>query len=308
MTNRFLLPVLLLGIVLVACKQDRGQPDAGVTKPLSSKPASDPRAKLPPLPTATPMAETASPLGIPPDVLKVLDDMDRTFARSTSRHIKIDGHLAMISSSKGYRSQFSIEMKLQFPNLMNIAGRETMEGNDGNPQSPWQSNESKWSIVCDGKQMVFTGRHAAVLPAPATLDDVLDGEIEIANWGANALINCFLKTKPSEAFKRELRRARIVRRAGGQIDLELVTPPPLPIVQRRNLAPFVSITQQIALDDRQMIPKRCRTDTTELTREVYRTISPGANVSITESFFEIVVTSANLKADFSGEESFVIRQ
>ena len=320
MTNRLLLSVLLLGIVLLACERDRGQPDVGVTKSPSPKATSDPRLKLPPLPTATPPTGslvpgaatgaptigTAQTLGISPDVMSVLDEMDQGFAKSKSRHIQLDGRIVMISSVKGYRSQFTIEMKLKFPNLMNIVGRDTMEVNDGKAESPWEPAESLWAIVCDGKQMVIKGPRAGVRSAPATLDDVLDGEIEIANWGSNALINSFLKTRPSDAFKQQLRGARVVRRSADQIDLELVTPPPLPIVQRRNLAPYVNIIQQITLDGRQMIPKRCRTDTTELTRDVYRSGAPGSPVSIKESFFEIVVTSANLNADFSNEKPFVI--
>jgi len=311
---RQVMSVAFLGLLLLACKQDRGEPDLGVRKPMPPPPGlrtSAPTIALTPVTTSTAAAAeakaTTQPAAIPPEVASVFDEMDRAFASSKSRKVGIRSRIEMISSARGYRAQSAIEMSLQFPNLLNLRVAEVGESCDRETTTVWSKFESPRSgILSDGKTMLLKKGFVLTQKAPASLDEVIDEQIEIGAWGDNPLATCFLRTRPSDAFKKTLQRARLLQYTADQIDLELVTAAPLPVRQRNEIAESFGIVQHLTVDTRTMTPKRCVVDLTELSREIYRRGSRKQDVAVERAFLELVVLEANLKADFTGQDVFVI--
>jgi hypothetical protein len=257
--------------------------------------------------TVSQATETTHPADIPPEVARVFEEMDRAFADSKSRSVVIRTRIEMMSAIRGYRAQVVLDMKLQFPNLMDIRMTEAGEVNDRATTTAWTRIESpRAGMLCDGKKILMMKGFMLTQDAPASLDAVLDEQVEIGAWGDNAIASCFLKTRPSDAFKKDLKRARLLQYTPEQIDLELVTAAPRSIREKNNIPWSFDLVQHVILDGRTMIPRRCHIDHKELAREIYRRGDPPKDVAIENALTDIVVASVDLKANFAGQEIFVM--
>jgi len=304
--------MLLVGMMAFSCKgQDRGQPDVGVTKPLPPSAKSTPPFVLPPVTTSTATAaeaeETTEPADIPPEVASVFDEMDYAFRDSTARSVTLKVYLEMISSVRGFRTITTIDMKLQFPNKMDIRVMETGEVNDRATTGGWTKFEGPVSgLLCDGTTLLLKKGFVIKQAAPASLDALLAEQLEIGAWGDNSLATCFLKTRPSTAFKRNLKRARLLEYDEEKIILELVTVPPLGIRQRNNIPLSFDLVQYLVLNGRTKLPTRCHIDHTALGQEIYRRGELRRDAKMEKGTLDIVVNQVNLKESFAGKGLFVL--
>lgn len=297
-------------------KQPTRSPTPTPTPAVTPKPTARPT----PVPVpATPRPTSASaavvtpakaiekePADIPPEVQEVFDAMDRAFADSTARRVSIRARLEMMSGIRGYRSTHAVEMLLQKPNRMNIQIIDESQVQDRQTTTGWtQPSKMRWGMICDGETFLMKKGFSLKQNAPASLDDMLDRQIEITNWGDSPMISCFLKTRPSVAFKANLKRARLVQRTPQEIELELVTPPTQFIQEKKSIPASFDVVKHVTIDGRAMIPKRCYIELVDLSREIYRK-QQNREVPVERAFLEIMVKTVRLKADFSGQRVFEI--
>jgi len=314
----------LTGIILLSCRQER-ESDVGVRKPLPLSPTPTAPSPAKPAPAGTSVTtplfpftdivkttttaetvETTQPADISPQAAQVFEEMDRAFADSKARRVSLRARIEMLSAVRGYRAQTAMEITLQFPNLCDVRVLDQMEINDRETTTAWTKSELRSGLLCDGKTLLIKRGFLITQKAPATLDDVLDEQIEIAAWGDNPIAACFLKTRPSTAFKKTLKRARVLQYTEQQIDLELVTAAPLAARERNNIPLSFGLVHRLTIDTRTMIPRRCYVDHAELGREIYRRGPRQKEIAVERAILEIVVADVNLKADFSGQNLFVI--
>lgn len=300
--------------------------EAAKTTPTLPKirPATTPAPKTPTSPSAAPSSPVSAtakadlavrgeaeqeakspPADIPPDVARVFDEMDRVFADSKARYADIRARIELQSAVRNYRSFTRIELKVQFPNLMNVKGVTVTETNDPETTTGWTRGRLPWMIISDGNLLFIRKGFSVTQKAPESLDKVLPERIELQSWGSDEIINCFLRTRPSTAFKRSLRRARLVQYTEDQIDLELVTAPPRYVQEKNEIPATFSIVHHVSIDAKRMIPKRCFIDMTDLSREIFRR-KRQQEVPVERAFVEIIVKSVDIHADFSGQKIFVL--
>lgn len=295
--------VILAMTLLLGCKSEKPAPAPKPTPPVTPSPTA--AIQTPAAQPTTPSATTPT-LGISPEAERVFQDMDRAFADSKSRQVSIRARAELKSSVRNFRAQVAIEMKLQFPNLMNIQGTNVTESNDPQTTTTWFPGRLNWGIISDGETMLLKKGFAVTQKAPKTLDYVLNQQIELVSWGESPMINCFLKTRPSTAFRTgDLVAARVVKRTENEIALDLTTKVPLSVRQRAGIPDTFHIVQQVTIDARTMIPKRCYMDLLELRREYHRILNQN-EVTVDTNFYEIVIAKVDRNADFSGKGLFVV--
>jgi len=312
---------LLPAALLLSCNQGRkaaetgprktpSQPPAATTTPTATAlptPSRKPAPTPAPTPKTTPGPSSKAGPAIPADVAEIFKEMDRAFADSKAREVSIRARMELYSPIRNARNTYAIEMALQFPNLIQVRGANLTKINDPKTTTTWtQSGPLRWGVLSDGKKMLLkTGPLLITENAPKSLDDILTEQLELKGWGSNELINCFLKTHPSDAFKNYLKRARLVRRTPQEIVLELVTEPPPYVAQSKGIPKSYDVVHLVTLDARTMIPKRCYIDLADLSKMIlYKTHKK--NVPVSRAFLEVVVTRVNLHADFSGKNLFVL--
>lgn len=257
-----------------------------------------------PTPRATPTPTPAPE--IPPDVKAVFDEMDQRFAGSDSRSVQITARIVMMSSLRGYRSNTGINIRAEYPNLFNLLGSVKTETNDPETTTTWNKGGVEWGVISDGKQMLLTkGPLIIAQETPPSLDELLDQRIEIEGWGSSPLINCFLKRKPSVAFLRSLRRARIVERTDEEIRLELVTEPPAFLIQKSGLPRGFDVVLSLTIDAKTYLPTRCYVDLIPISQFIYQQ-RESRTVPLQEAFMEIRVVDADLAAEFKDKNLFKI--
>jgi len=308
---------IVAAALVLSCKSEAPTPAPETTPPRPS-PASAAitpvaQSTTPSSPTTTPAAQPTSPsvaspeAQISPEAEQVFQEMDRAFANSTAREVSVRARCELKSSTQNFRGQVGVEMVLQFPNRMDVRIRNVTESNDPETTTTWHPSELNWGILSDGSQMLVKKGFTITQKAPATLDDVLDQQIELVAWGESPIVNCFLKTRPSTAFKTaDLVGARVVQRTAERIDLELTTKVPKSVRERAGIPEAYCIVQQVTIEARSMIPRRCYMDLLELRREYHR-IHNENDIKVAVNNYEIIVAKVNLNADFSGaKDLFVI--
>lgn len=242
---------------------------------------------------------------LPPEVKGIFDEMDQRFAGSKSRAVSIQTHMEVTSSKDTHRCNGTIKMALQFPNRLNIVGADIVEFTDPTTTTGWRKDEAWWGMLCDGKQLLVRKIFTMLQKAPTTLDELSDAYIEILNWGSSPMISCFLKSRPSDAFRPYIRSVRLVKRTADEIELDMITAPPRTLVERTSLPPSFTIVQNVKLHGKLLIPQSCHIDFTDLRREVAR-IRDKPEMAADKAVLDIAVVGVDLQADLGDPNLFVI--
>jgi hypothetical protein len=254
---------------------------------------------------ASPTTVTLGPPDIPPDVAAVFDAMDKRFEQSKQRTVVLVGRLEMVSSFRGFREQFAFTLNLKWPNFISVLAAQKLETNDPATTTGWTGGTSRWWLVSDGQQMVINKMFRISQAAPKTIDEMIEQQIEIENWGENPLINCFLRTHPSTAFKSRLKRARVLERNEKEIKIELVSAPTMYLEQRSQIPLSFNLVQELTIDAPTSIPRRLYADLLQWTRDIYR-LRGNTTAKVESSVLEVIVQKVDLAAPDIDPELFKI--
>ena len=242
---------------------------------------------------------------IPPDAAAVFAAMDERFADSRARRVDLLGRLQMISAVRGYRNIFHLNLQAKWPNLLNAIAVTKLETNDPATTTTWSGGEGHWGLLSDGTTLLSKKVFTVKQDAPATLDEMIAEQIDIDGWGDVPIVTCFLRSKPSQAFKARLRQARVLERDEDVIRMRLISAPNIYLEQRAQIPLAMGIVQHLTIDARQMTPHQFYVDMTEMSRAIYRA-RRGEDVAVTTATFEVIVRSVELNADFPSTDTFVL--